>query len=1004
MQKFTLRTLKLVVLFSFFCGSLAGAETFLPTTQNYNYNFNILNNLSTPPTAQNFNIKNFSLFSTLKKSLPFRREFFGNPPPYLAAQVTSISMGYFHACAIVGGRLYCWGLNSSGQLGINSTDTTTTPTLTYDPSTTSFTGLLGGQGVSSVSANGYNTCAINADGKLYCWGENDSGQVGNGTLGFDCKYPVLIEDPSTLSCSGLLGSETVIAVSVGASPNDTPEGESSGRTHVCAINADDKLYCWGDNTFGQLGDGQSGGSLPRLVGDSGTLNGRGVVQVSAGYSFTCAINTESLLFCWGKNDYGQLGIYSTENTTSPTPIYNADPEKVGGLGTGNDPAVMSVSAGTTHTCAIESGYLFCWGDGSYGALGNGDGTDRSFPVAINKGSPPGQLDGSIVLSTSSGSGFTCAINEIGEIYCWGKNTDKKLLGISGVDTRFPQLVAGSDSNPNPGLLGTYTVNAVSCSNSGPSYQSICGINSQHNLYCWGDSNFGQLGQNSTTTNTTPTQTLFNEDSTCNGIDDDGDGLTDEDYVSVSCNTGLHGLCAAGTTSCNAGSVVCNQTNSPTTEIACNNIDDDCDGITDTDAAGYGAACNNGLLGACYKTGTMSVCDGGVLTCSAPNVEPTTEVACNNIDDDCDGVTDTDAAGYGAACNNGLLGACYKTGTMSVCDGGVLTCSAPNVEPTTEVACNNIDDDCDGVTDTDAAGYGAACNNGLLGACYKTGTMSVCDGGVLTCSAPNVEPTTEVACNNIDDDCDGVTDTDAAGYGAACNNGLLGACYKTGTMTLCEGGVLTCSAPDADPVSEICGNGIDDDCDGETDEDCNAETPTPTPPAPFVDACPTDPNKTEAGVCGCGIADSDHNNNGIIDCLDPKWPTTKIDSIVTPNTKPVTPRVDVVKKKVVVYMQRFKRAELLKKLRNVVNYAKKNKRKKITFRYEVVLRQVSTKTTYKSITKKKIQSRISKRNKVIFKKQRQGTYKIKYRVKIYKNGKLAKNTKWSDSKTVTVSKK
>jgi hypothetical protein len=290
---------------------------------------------------------------------------------------------------------------------------------------------------------------------------------------------------------------------------------------------------------------------------------------------------------------------------------------------------------------------------------------------------------------------------------------------------------------------------------------------------------------------------------CNGLDDDCDGLIDENNPGggQSCNTGQPGLCATGITACSGGFLVCNATNSPTNEV-CNGLDDDCDGATDEGNPGGGGACNTGGQGVC-SAGTLQ-CFGGSLLCSQ-NQQPSNEV-CDGLDNDCDGLTDEGNPGGGQACSTGLPGAC-AAGT-TVCSGGAIVCVA-NQSPSAEV-CDGVDNDCDGAVDEGNPGGGVSCSTGQPGVCGPGTT--VCSGGALSCS-PNQSPSAET-CDGLDNDCDGFVDDGNPGGGGACSTGQLGAC-GSGTLQ-CQGAQLVCLQTHV-PVQEVCANGIDDDCDGATDE-------------------------------------------------------------------------------------------------------------------------------------------------------------------------------------------
>ncbi|MEB2311807.1 MAG: C-type lectin domain-containing protein [Polyangiaceae bacterium] len=286
---------------------------------------------------------------------------------------------------------------------------------------------------------------------------------------------------------------------------------------------------------------------------------------------------------------------------------------------------------------------------------------------------------------------------------------------------------------------------------------------------------------------------------CNGKDDNCNGQIDEGNPGggVSCDTGLKGICAAGTTSCSQGVLGCVQKYAPTTEV-CNGFDDNCDGQVDESDPMLGTLCSTGLYGVC-ATGAWA-CVGGKLVCE-PAVTPGSQPeSCDGKDDDCDGVVDDGNPGGGQPCSTGLQGECGTGATL--CSNGAIVCNQ-TVFATAET-CNGKDDDCNGVVDD---GLGTiSCG---VGACAVT--IQACVGGATQTCTPGA-PTTEI-CNGKDDDCDGVVDNGNPGGGASCSTGKPGIC-AAGTMT-CTGGALVC-VQNKQPVAESC-NGLDDNCNGVIDD-------------------------------------------------------------------------------------------------------------------------------------------------------------------------------------------
>ncbi len=253
------------------------------------------------------------------------------------------------------------------------------------------------------------------------------------------------------------------------------------------------------------------------------------------------------------------------------------------------------------------------------------------------------------------------------------------------------------------------------------------------------------------------QTLPTTD-TCDGLDNDCDGTADEGNPGGDspCSTGQPSVCAAGTTACVSGALVCNRNTVPSAEV-CDNIDNDCDGAVDNGNPGGGFACSTGLPGVC-SAGT-TVCQSGAVACSQ-TTSSTAEV-CDNIDNDCDGTVDEGNPGGGQACDTGQAGIC-AAGTR-VCQAGGFVCirnSAPQAE-----VCDNIDNDCDGTVDDgfnklwcwdrDGDGWGAP--DGCTTACSPPNAFYVNNNGDANDFTQFVYPGRPEICDGIDNDQNGQTD-------------------------------------------------------------------------------------------------------------------------------------------------------------------------------------------------------------------------------------------------------
>jgi alpha-tubulin suppressor-like RCC1 family protein len=242
--------------------------------------------------------------------------------------------GIAHSCGVTtSNRAYCWGNNESGQLG--------TPTAFSSSAVP--VAVAGGLSFRQVSAGGFHTCGVTTDNRAYCWGWNASGRLGNGKT-----------------------DETIHVVPVAVVGGLRFRQVSSSGSHTCGVTTDSRVFCWGDNFVGQLGEGTNTG--PELCNDFAcstrpvaAAGGRRFVRVSAGFGgYTCAVNPYERVFCWGNNDAAQLGD-NTTTTPQLTPVRVA-----GGL------RWRSVSGGEVHTCGVTPDNLaYCWGRNERGQLGDG---------------------------------------------------------------------------------------------------------------------------------------------------------------------------------------------------------------------------------------------------------------------------------------------------------------------------------------------------------------------------------------------------------------------------------------------------------------------------------------------------------------------------------------------------------------------------------------------------------------------------------------------------------
>ena len=342
-----------------------------------------------------------------------------------------VSVGGAHSCGIrTSGRLYCWGGNYKGQLGTGGTS--------IDPTPTPVEVVGGATDWTQVSAGNTHTCALRRTGRLYCWGEDTGGQLGNGPSG-DQSTPTEV--------SGALTTWTSV---------------SAGSGHTCGRRTNGRLYCWGTDFHGALGDGPVLGDrqVPTLVA-GGFTDWR---QVTAGLSATtCGLRTNGRLYCWGWDNRGQLG-NGTGVTDSESPVQVS----------GNATNWATVTVGAVHTCATRTNRrLYCWGFDGNGQLGNGPTStaDRHVPGFVSGG-------GSWT-AVAAGDGHTCGRQTTGRLYCWGWDQFGQ-LGDDGTNTNqhSPVEVAGGATD--------WTQFQVDTTNT-------CARTRTGRLYCWGFDGDGRLG-------------------------------------------------------------------------------------------------------------------------------------------------------------------------------------------------------------------------------------------------------------------------------------------------------------------------------------------------------------------------------------------------------------------------------------------------------------------------------------------------------------------------------
>ena len=299
------------------------------------------------------------------------------------ASISQLALGYSHACVLSQvGTVHCWGDNEMGQLGNGSTVASASPKQINNLST----------GVRSIAAGHAHNCAINSGGSVLCWGYNAFGQLGTGT------------NANKTTPNSAISQEFL--------PTNSVSSLALGRAHSCALLTDKTVKCWGNNDYGQLGDAQAEASLTP-VAVNGIAN---VQQLVSGHAHLCALLLDGSVTCWGSNLLGESGVA----IDASVPIVAPTQVELSGKAT-------ALASGYQHTCALLADKTVrCWGNNAFGQLGDGQLNDSGTPVAVSG------LSG--VRSISTGHSHTCASLDDGTVKCWGSDLYGQTGQVNGQPT------------------------------------------------------------------------------------------------------------------------------------------------------------------------------------------------------------------------------------------------------------------------------------------------------------------------------------------------------------------------------------------------------------------------------------------------------------------------------------------------------------------------------------------------------------------------------------------
>lgn len=387
--------------------------------------------------------------------------------------ITQIAMGNSHTCALRStGQVRCWGLNTNGQLGYNSTTGVSDgigPTI-YEAGDVP----LGGKAV-QIAAGTWFTCALLDTGKVRCWGINSNGQLGYDDTATVGDGSISIIDRGDINVGGLVQA-------IGA-----------GANHTCALLVNGAVRCWGDGSRGQMAPDDTNlvgdGIGPSITTAGDVPLGGTAVQLAVGKNTNCALLDNGNVRCWGKGTQGQHGYNHTNDVGVGGPGGSITTN--GDVPLGSGVTANFVTAGDS-TCTLSSpNQLRCWGNGSAGQHGhnhsNSVGDGGAGGTIIDNGLVN---TGGIVTSVKCGSDHCCARNSNNGIRCWGSGGDGKLgygnlshvgdgIGLSIADT--------GDIDLGEGVRDYF-----------PGYRNGCVVYDDNAVRCWGRNTEGALGVNSTT--------------------------------------------------------------------------------------------------------------------------------------------------------------------------------------------------------------------------------------------------------------------------------------------------------------------------------------------------------------------------------------------------------------------------------------------------------------------------------------------------------------------------
>lgn len=369
-----------------------------------------------------------------------------------------LASGSAHSCAIsYNGLVYCWGMNYDGQVGQAN------PQNVLSPMQVDLREMSPTDAAQEVSAGGNHSCVLSKLNNVYCWGDNSDGQLGNGRA-IKTSSPTLVQNgqkPTSVNFKQI----------------------ATGSYHSCGLTDNGQVYCWGRNSYGQLGDGlTTNSSLPVLVKNGERDPNDWFIDLSLGGLFSCALTKTNKVYCWGSGAFGQIGNKHAVDSPFPT-LVSTDKLHPGEY-------FLKIQSGESHVCGITNqSQVYCWGRGGDGQLATGDSDNQLQPSLIQNGELTSDQK---IIDISAGDYHSCASTNSQKVYCWGLGRNGQLGSRNSRRSNAPiEVVNGEGESFDLAVRLT----------SGGAHNCLMSIS--HQIYCWGYGTNGRLGNGEIATQTAP---------------------------------------------------------------------------------------------------------------------------------------------------------------------------------------------------------------------------------------------------------------------------------------------------------------------------------------------------------------------------------------------------------------------------------------------------------------------------------------------------------------------